>query len=140
LRPSEERAGSPGLWVAGGLRRRHRCWEEEMLRLFEREPAEGRGRSVCSGDWSVWFFPLPRRLGGQQEMGGAASLCFDRGEVSGDGCQRRRKSKGRGPGLFFERVRFLAGGMALFLWFLAGAGKVCCWFVSGKRAASKEKG
>ena len=101
MRPSEERAGSPGLWVAGGLRRRHRCWEEEMLRLFEREPAEGRGRSVCSGGWSVWFFPLPRRLGGQQEMGGAASLCFDRGEVSGDGCQRRRKSKGRGPGLFF---------------------------------------
>jgi len=46
LRPIEERAGSPGLWVAGGLRRKHHCWEEEMLRLFEREPAEGRG-PVC---------------------------------------------------------------------------------------------
>jgi hypothetical protein len=44
--------------------------------LFEREPGKGRGRSVCRGGRSGWFFPLPRRWRNQQEMGGAAGLCF----------------------------------------------------------------
>ena len=44
--------------------------------LFEREPGKGRGRSVCRGGRSGWFFPLPRRWRNQQEMGGAVGLCF----------------------------------------------------------------